>query len=90
MKDFISEEVEEVEEEESDGGGEGSDQEEKKRKKHRSDDEDDDQLDEEDFDLIDDNLGIKINRKVGHLPPRSECLIGPILDDRLKEILLKP
>ncbi|XP_005089175.1 transcription elongation factor SPT6 isoform X2 [Aplysia californica] len=62
MKDFINEDVEEDAEEEEEG--EGSDQDEKKRKKHhRSDDEDDDQLDDEDFDLIDDNLGIKINRK---------------------------
>ena len=59
MKDFINEEVEEEEEEEEEAG---SDEEEKKRKRD-SDLDDDDQLDEEDFDLIDDNLGIKINRK---------------------------
>ncbi|GFO10563.1 LOW QUALITY PROTEIN: transcription elongation factor spt6, partial [Plakobranchus ocellatus] len=60
MKDFINEDVEEEEEEEEEEGG--SDEGEKKRK-HDSDEEDDDQLDEEDFDLIDDNLGIKISRK---------------------------
>ncbi|GFR73722.1 transcription elongation factor SPT6 [Elysia marginata] len=60
MKDFINEDVEEEEEEEEEGAG--SDEGEKKRKRD-SDLEDDDQLDEEDFDLIDDNLGIKINRK---------------------------
>ena len=63
MKDFINEDVEEEEEEEEEeGGGPGSDEEEKKRKRD-SDLDDDDQLDDEDFDLIDDNLGIKINRK---------------------------
>ncbi|RUS83311.1 hypothetical protein EGW08_008933 [Elysia chlorotica] len=60
MKDFINEEVEEEEEEEEEAG---SDEEEKKRKRDSDLDDDDDQLDEEDFDLIDDNLGIKINRK---------------------------
>lgn len=57
MKDFINEDIEEEGDEEG-----GSDEEEDNKRKHDSDL--DDQLDEEDFDLIDDNLGIKINRKV--------------------------
>lgn len=58
MKDFINEDVEEEEEAE-----EGSESE-KKRKNDSDEDEDDDQLDDDDYDLIDDNLGIKVNRKV--------------------------
>nr|KAG5690166.1 hypothetical protein BaRGS_013623 [Batillaria attramentaria] len=59
MKDFINEDVEEEEdegEESEEEGGEG-------KRKHDDDDDIDDRLEDEDFDLIEENLGIKVNRK---------------------------
>lgn len=53
MKDLINDDVEEEEEEE----------EEDNKRKHESDEEDD-VMDDEDYDLIEENLGIKVQRKV--------------------------
>ncbi|KAK6192106.1 hypothetical protein SNE40_003644 [Patella caerulea] len=56
MKDFINEDVEEDEEEGSeDGGDEG-------KRKHEDSDIDD-QLEDDDYDLLEENLGIKVKRK---------------------------
>lgn len=67
MKDFINEDIEEEgdgeESEEEEGGG---------KRKHDDDDEIDDRLEDEDFDLIEENLGIKVNRKV-ILPNNLSC-----------------
>lgn len=49
--------------EESDGSGDESDGS-KKRKK--SDDDFDDRLEEDDYDLIEENLGVKVERRVGY------------------------
>ena len=55
MKDFINEdeEVEEADDDEEERGGE--------KRKHESEEEDD-QLEDEDYDLIEENLGIKVKR----------------------------
>lgn len=37
----------------------------KKRKKHDDDDELDDRLEDDDYDLIEENLGVKVERRVG-------------------------
>ena len=56
MKGFIAdEEIDEGDEESDDDGT---------KRKHESGDELDDQLSDEDFDLIEENLGIKVKRKV--------------------------
>ncbi|XP_050409437.2 transcription elongation factor SPT6 [Patella vulgata] len=56
MKDFINEDVEEDDEEGSeDGGDEG-------KRKHEDSDIDD-QLEDDDYDLLEENLGIKVKRK---------------------------
>ena len=62
MKGFIINNDEEEEEEEGEESGE--EDEEGKRKRDDDDDMDDDRLEDEDFDLIEENLGIKVNRKV--------------------------
>lgn len=64
LKDLIDDNP--IEEDESEGedsdGSRGS----KKRKK--SDDEDfDDRLEDEDYDLLEENLGVKVERKVGYV-----------------------
>lgn len=65
MKDFISENVEEEEEDDDDDDGDDSEEgEERGKRKHDDDDDIDDRLEDEDFDLIEENLGIKVNRKV--------------------------
>lgn len=60
MKDFINEDVEEEGEEESGDEGDGQ----AGKRKHDSDDQLDDQLSDDDYDLIEENLGIKVKRKV--------------------------
>ncbi|XP_071094189.1 transcription elongation factor SPT6-like [Haliotis cracherodii] len=59
MKDFINEDVEEEGEEESGDEGDGQ----AGKRKHDSDDQLDDQLSDDDYDLIEENLGIKVKRK---------------------------
>lgn len=62
MKDFINEDIEEEgddNEDEDDTEGVGGE----KKRKHDSDEEDD-QLEDEDYDLIEENLGIKVKRTV--------------------------
>jgi transcription elongation factor SPT6 len=54
MKDFINEDDDVEEEGEEEGGGE--------KRKHESEEEEDDQLEDEDYDLIEENLGIKVQR----------------------------
>ncbi|PVD31669.1 hypothetical protein C0Q70_07087 [Pomacea canaliculata] len=67
MKDFISENVEEEEEDDDDDDGDDSEEgEERGKRKHDDDDDIDDRLEDEDFDLIEENLGIKVNRKHQH------------------------
>ncbi|XP_052215259.1 transcription elongation factor SPT6-like isoform X2 [Dreissena polymorpha] len=56
MKDFINEDVEEDEPEEEEEEGAGGE-----KRKHESEEEDD-QLEDEDYDLIEENLGIKVKR----------------------------
>lgn len=56
MKDFINED-DEVEEEGDDDDDEGGGE----KRKHESEEEDD-QLEDEDYDLIEENLGIKVKR----------------------------
>lgn len=55
MKDFINEDDEVEEDGEEEGGGE--------KRKHESEEEDD-QLEDEDYDLIEENLGIKVKRVI--------------------------
>lgn len=50
-------------EEDDDSGGEDSDGEHPKRKKSDDEDELDDRLEDEDYDLIEENLGVKVERK---------------------------
>ena len=58
MKDFIKDDVDEEEEEaEESGGDEG-------KRKREEDSDIDDRLEDEDYDLIEENLGIKVKRKV--------------------------
>ena len=64
MKDFIADNEVEEEEEDEEGGGSGEEGEGEKRKREDEEDELDDRLEDEDFDLIEENLGIKVNRKV--------------------------
>ena len=56
MKDLINDEEEEIEED-SDNEGESG------KRKHEDSDIDD-QLEDEDYDLIEENLGVKVKRKV--------------------------
>ena len=62
MKGFIIDNDEE--EEEGEEGEESGEEDGEKRKRDDDDDEIDDRLEDEDFDLIEENLGIKVNRKV--------------------------
>ncbi|XP_014787232.1 transcription elongation factor SPT6 [Octopus bimaculoides] len=55
MKDLINDDVEEEESDDNDSVT--------GKRKHDSDIEDDDQLEEDDYDLIEENLGIKVSRK---------------------------
>lgn len=57
MEGFIKDEEEEEEEEGEESGSESG------KRKHE-DSESDDQLEEEDYDLIEENLGVKVKRKV--------------------------
>ena len=68
MKGFIinNDEVEEEDDDEEEGGESGEEDGEGKRKRD-DDDEMDDRLEDDDFDLIEENLGIKVNRKVSHV-----------------------
>lgn len=60
MKDFIKDDVDEEEEEaEESGGDEG-------KRKREEDSDIDDRLEDEDYDLIEENLGIKVKRKPKH------------------------
>lgn len=62
MKDLINDDEEEEEEgDEEDGEGEDSDNSSRKKKKRREDY--DDGLEEDDYDLIEENLGVKVERK---------------------------
>ncbi|KAL3856432.1 hypothetical protein ACJMK2_011193 [Sinanodonta woodiana] len=58
MKDFINEEPEEEEE--------LDEEEDDNKRKHESEEEEDDQLEDEDYDLIEENLGIKVKRAKKH------------------------
>lgn len=57
MKDFINEDDEVEEEGDDDDDDEGV----REKRKHESEEEDD-QLEDEDYDLIEENLGIKVKR----------------------------
>ena len=63
MKGFIINN-DEVEEEEDEEGGESGEEDEEGKRKRDDDDDIDDRLEDDDFDLIEENLGIKVNRKV--------------------------
>lgn len=67
MKDLINDDVEEEESDDNDSVS--------GKRKHDSDIEDDDQLEEDDYDLIEENLGIKVSRKVRCL---CTCVYGHI------------
>ena len=66
MKGFIINN-DEVEEEEDEEGGESGEEDEEGKRKRDDDDDIDDRLEDDDFDLIEENLGIKVNRKVSNL-----------------------
>lgn len=59
MEGFIKDEDDEEEEEEGDESGS-----ETGKRKHEDSEESDDQLEDEDYDLIEENLGVKVKRKV--------------------------
>ena len=71
MRGFVvdNEEEEGDEEEDDDGGGGSSDGDRKKKKKKKEkrkreeSDEEDDELDDDDLDLMEENLGVRINRE---------------------------
>lgn len=49
---------------EEDSDGENSDGSRRQKRKSRSDDELDDRLEDDDYDLLEENLGVKVQRKV--------------------------
>lgn len=64
LKDLIDDRP--IEDDESDGDSDGSGRS-AKRKKSDDDDELDDRLEDEDYDLIEENLGVKVERRVSDL-----------------------
>lgn len=73
MEGFIKDEDDEEEEEEGDESGS-----ETGKRKHEDSEESDDQLEDEDYDLIEENLGVKVKRKVRYaeMPSTSDfCTI---------------
>lgn len=60
MKDLIDDRP--IEEDESDGDSDASDGPSKKRRKSDEEDELDDRLEDDDYDLIEENLGVKVER----------------------------
>jgi transcription elongation factor SPT6 len=58
MEGFIKDEEEEEEEEGEESGSESG------KRKHEDSESEDDQLEEDDYDLIEENLGVKVKRKV--------------------------
>lgn len=65
LKDLIDDRP--IEDDESDGDSDGSGRS-AKRKKSDDDDELDDRLEDEDYDLIEENLGVKVERRVSSSP----------------------
>lgn len=60
LKDLIDDNP--IEEEGSDGEDSDASNSSKKRKKHEDDDDLDDRLEDDDYDLIEENLGVKVER----------------------------
>lgn len=74
LKDLIDDNP--IDEDESEGEDSDASRSSKKRKK--SDDEDfDDRLEDEDYDLLEENLGVKVERKVG----KTEIILYNIIFD---------